>query len=834
MTDEPEKVVLRRWALHYYFFVNGNLDDRVVRTLNAELSYFVKDYERTDAFKKGIWNGQNTLFYKTKKGVFYFPAGLLPQVTSVLKAYNVPHTIEALDITNHLTKYPDLGLKWYGPRLRDYQVKCVSDIMLRGGGVLSLPTGGGKTLIALKMIQMYDKPCLIVVHRRELMRQWIKEIKENLHYKAARYAGSEKDRFEYITVGLMQSLIKYKGSLDFPLLVADECLPYESRVITDRGVIPIGDIVEKKIECRVLTHRGRFRRIVGYQKIPRIKTMVRVNHDFGSLICTEDHNILTEHGFVEARMLNKGDVIYHVQMQNLPERIQNIAKSRRSREFKSLSSESECMEGQNKTYRLPETDDLGKLNGGYVHTSRSRDNAPTILGDNPWFEPTRICNVEVLSSKEHIYKHAENKNVPIFQRVCGIYNIPTRMLISNIQYGLFKQREEGNIKGVAEGNRTSGSIGDVVYGRRVCLVQEPIATDSYIYNGVSENRHECNKRLVENGVGNKIDNKCGSERSILLHQYSCEGRCVTNDKLGKTHGRKNTMYEIQDCVYDITVEDDHTFVADGIAVKNCHHVPSATLYSISMNCNAAVRFGLSATPRREQGDELRIWAAMGTIASDIKPTDLIEAGYLARPKFVFLRPPAVNISRKAKWNDLYMDGIVTNQERNAMIIDAANEMLDDGLLTYIHVERIDHGEYLAEHIPGASFVCGATPKKMRDNLIDTFASGQRRCLVSTLLGEGFNAPGLEAIILAGGLKSTTAVIQKIGRALRVKEGKDSAIVVDFVDRGPILGRHWERRYDAFREYYGKFVPDFAIGKGKQTVKKSTVLPGTTSGEVQLT
>lgn len=849
----PEKLIIRRWEKHFYGFLNGNLDDRVVRTLERELSYFVKDYERTDAFKKGVWNGQDTLFYKTKKGVRYFPWGLLPQVTSVLKAYNVPHTIEALDIKTHLEKYPDLGLNWYGPKLRDYQVKCVSDIMVRGGGVLSLPTGGGKTLIALKMIQMYDKPTLIVVHRRELMRQWIKEIKENLHYKAARYAGTEKDRFEYITVGLMQSLIKYKGSLDFPLLVADECLPYESRVITDRGVIQIGDIVEKKIDCHVLTHKGRFKRIVGYQKIPRIKTMVTVNHDFGSFICTEDHNILTSNGFAEAGKLIKGDIIYHIPMQDLPEGFQNSRSSRgaykvpRSEEYRVDSPDGKTtrsVEGHCRTDTDSKSADTWKFDWGHElnisKKSKKFAHQETEACDSTLFRAARVRDVEISHPEKHSNVRTKNIKergiVPGGRDDIAICMQNARMYDSNIQFNPPRWNTCEDDKPIVAGFDHRSDCGrSVVYGRRNLVEKWKVSIYNHPHGINGGNRDGYDFVLDAGPMGCrcnnweiKADETVGGPGVQLCANKQPAG-CTEVLRSRETIRSTSEIDALQDSawVYDITVEDDHTFVADGIVVSNCHHVPANTLYSISMNCNAAVRFGLSATPRREQGDELKIWAAMGTIASDIKPTDLIKAGYLARPKFVFLRPPSVNITRKAKWHDLYMDGIQMNQERNAMIIDAANEMLDEGLLTYIHVERIDHGEYLAEHIPGASFVCGATPKKMRDNLIDTFATGQRRCLVSTLLGEGVDIPAMEAIIMAGGLKTTTGAIQKIGRALRIKPGKEVAIVVDFVDRGPILGRHFERRYEAYREYYDKFVPDFAIGKGKQTVKKSDVIPGTT-------
>jgi superfamily II DNA or RNA helicase len=104
-------------------------------------------------------------------------------------------------------------------------------------------------------------------------------------------------------------------------------------------------------------------------------------------------------------------------------------------------------------------------------------------------------------------------------------------------------------------------------------------------------------------------------------------------------------------------------------------------------------------------------------------------------------------------------------------------------------------------------VCGEDKKKIRDTLIEDFSKGKTKILVSTLLGEGVNIPSITAIIMAGGKKSETGCIQKIGRALRTLPGKDKAIVVDFRDKGAYLYDHWQERYSAYKKFYGKYCQD---------------------------
>jgi len=129
------------------------------------------------------------------------------------------------------------------------------------------------------------------------------------------------------------------------------------------------------------------------------------------------------------------------------------------------------------------------------------------------------------------------------------------------------------------------------------------------------------------------------------------------------------------------------------------------------------------------------------------------------------------------------------------------------LILHVHVERIKHGKLLAERI-GCPFLCGKDSTEKRQKILNDFKEGKIRVLVSTLLGEGVNIENLSCLILAHGLKSSTMFIQRVGRALRPGKSGE-AIIVDFADKGPFLAKHFEQRYVAAREYYGKyFKPEF--------------------------
>lgn len=80
-----------------------------------------------------------------------------------------------------------------------------------------------------------------------------------------------------------------------------------------------------------------------------------------------------------------------------------------------------------------------------------------------------------------------------------------------------------------------------------------------------------------------------------------------------------------------------------------------------------------------------------------------------------------------------------------------------------------------------------TPPDQRKATIAAFASGDIEVLTNVeLFGEGFDVPAVEAVILARPTQSLGLHLQQVGRALRIAEGKDCAIILDHAGN---LARH---------------------------------------------
>ena len=128
------------------------------------------------------------------------------------------------------------------------------------------------------------------------------------------------------------------------------------------------------------------------------------------------------------------------------------------------------------------------------------------------------------------------------------------------------------------------------------------------------------------------------------------------------------------------------------------------------------------------------------------------------------------------------------------------------MTTYVHTDRVDHGELLSERIPGSVFLSGKDNSTRRQMVLKNFEEGKIKVLVSTLLKEGVSISTMNAFIAGGGGKSPIGVIQRMGRCLRVAKGKTEAIIVDFRDQGRYLSDHFAERYACYVENFGDYVP----------------------------
>lgn len=146
-------------------------------------------------------------------------------------------------VTDRVLSEPECSWGNVSLPLRPYQEEAL-DAWLSSGmrGVIVLPTGAGKTMVALAAIAELQCPALVVVPTLELVDQWVREVRRLLRVEASEYTGESKE-IGCLTVATYSSAYLGAEMLGdkFRLLVFDEVhhLPSEAyRQIAELSAAP--------------------------------------------------------------------------------------------------------------------------------------------------------------------------------------------------------------------------------------------------------------------------------------------------------------------------------------------------------------------------------------------------------------------------------------------------------------------------------------------------------------------------------------------------------------------------------------------------------------------
>lgn len=113
---------------------------------------------------------------------------------------------------NYLTTVgDDVDLNFKG-ELREYQIpiveKMIDTLERKGGGILNLFTGQGKTVLAIKIMSILKKKTLIIVHKEFLLNQWLERLNEFMPNIRIGFIRQKKVEIENcdVVIGMLQSI----------------------------------------------------------------------------------------------------------------------------------------------------------------------------------------------------------------------------------------------------------------------------------------------------------------------------------------------------------------------------------------------------------------------------------------------------------------------------------------------------------------------------------------------------------------------------------------------------------------------------------------------------
>ena len=121
----------------------------------------------------------------------------------------------------------------FNTTLREHQQTVIDAIAKKDLGVIVAPPGSGKTIVALKIIAEKQQPALIIVHRKQLLEQWIERVETFLgipKHEIGKIGQGKYKPGNKITITTIQSLAKETNKNDseilksnFGTIILDEC-----------------------------------------------------------------------------------------------------------------------------------------------------------------------------------------------------------------------------------------------------------------------------------------------------------------------------------------------------------------------------------------------------------------------------------------------------------------------------------------------------------------------------------------------------------------------------------------------------------------------------------
>lgn len=229
---------------------------------------------------------------------------------------------------------------------------------------------------------------------------------------------------------------------------------------------------------------------------------------------------------------------------------------------------------------------------------------------------------------------------------------------------------------------------------------------------------------------------------------------------------------------------------DYIVIDEAHHSQADSYRKLFSHFHPQLLIGLTATPERMDGKDLRPDFG-GRISAEIRLPQALQAGLLTPFQYLCITDDT-DLRDDALWNgqryiiDRLADKLCV-PERAQYIVDALHRYLADEYtcraLCFCVNKR--HADFMAEQLQKYGFnaqsLTSDTPQSRREQLAKDLRNGLIHYLcVVDIFNEGVDIPEVDTVLFLRPTDSLTIFLQQLGRGLRLSPGKTELTVLDFV------------------------------------------------------
>lgn len=251
-----------------------------------------------------------------------------------------------------------------------------------------------------------------------------------------------------------------------------------------------------------------------------------------------------------------------------------------------------------------------------------------------------------------------------------------------------------------------------------------------------------------------------------------------------------------------------------IIIDECHHIPATSFEYVLKNIPVKYILGLTATPYRKDRLEKIIFQQCGPIRHEIKISDdtnlhkkvVIRETNFRLPEEAGKRPPY----------HILIDYLMKDIKRQNVIIDDLKNVITSGKIPLVISDRKEYLQLLESKINSITNkeiqnlkifrIDGSFTKKQRriifNGIKDNLKNFNSVCILATcsLIGEGFDLPELDTLMLAFPLSFKGRLIQYAGRPHRTNKNKESVMIYDYLDSfSAVTYKMYKNRLKTYRE-----------------------------------
>ena len=246
-----------------------------------------------------------------------------------------------------------------------------------------------------------------------------------------------------------------------------------------------------------------------------------------------------------------------------------------------------------------------------------------------------------------------------------------------------------------------------------------------------------------------------------------------------------------------SIKPDHF---DVVVIDEFHHAEAASYRRLLDHVRPVELLGLTATPERADGVDVRDFFD-GRIAAELRLWDALEQNLLCPFHYfgIYDDTDLRGLEWKRGGYDLgKLDEIYTGNDARARIVikEVRDKITDVSAMRALgFCVSVAHAHYMAEKFNQAGIharaVSGDTPAEERRATLNALRNLDINIIFTVdLFNEGLDIPEVDTVLFMQPTESSTVFLQQLGRGLRLTSGKSVLTALDFVGH-----QHKQFRFD---------------------------------------